>query len=59
MFCLFCPEADISETCYVRSRSIAILKDSKTVRKAPIMESKNFFTENLWLTAVDFSISEN
>ena len=27
--------------------------------KAPNMESKNFFTKNLLLTAVDFSISEN
>ena len=27
--------------------------------KAPIMESKNFFTKNLPLTAVDFFISEN
>ena len=27
--------------------------------KASIMESKNFFTENLLLTIVDFLISEN
>ena len=27
--------------------------------KAPNMESKNFFTENLLSAAVDFSISEN
>ena len=26
--------------------------------KAPIVESKNFFTENLLSTAVDFSLSE-
>ena len=35
------------------------LKHGKTIRKAPIMESKNFFTENLRLNTVNFSIREN
>ena len=59
MFCYFYAEVDISETDHVRGRSIAILKNGKTIMKAPIMESRNFFTENLLSTVVDFSISEN
>ena len=39
--------------------SIAFLKKWETIRKAPIMESKNFFIENLLSTVVDFFISEN
>ena len=35
------------------------LRNGKTIREAPIMESKSFFTENPWMTAVDFSIKEN
>ena len=35
------------------------LRYGKTIRKAPIMESKSFFTENLQSTAVDNSISVN
>ena len=31
-----------------------LLKNGKTIMKAPIMESMNFFTENLQLTAVNF-----
>ena len=59
MLCSFYPEVDISETGHVRSRSTAFLKNRKTIRKAPIMESKNLFTGNLLSTAVDFSIREN
>ena len=59
IFCSFYPEVDISETGHVRNRSIAILKKGENIRKAPIMESRNFFTENLRPAAVDFSISEN
>ena len=52
-------EVDINETGHGRSRSIAILKNGKTIRKTRIMEPKNFFAENLQSTAIDFSISEN
>ena len=38
---------DIKEAGHVRSWSNAILKkNGKTIRKVPMMESKNFFTEN-------------
>ena len=53
MFYSLCPEFGISETGHVRRRSIAILKNGKTIRKASIIESKNFFIENLQLTTVD------
>ena len=60
MLCSFYPEVDINEIGHCKSRSIAnFLENGKTMRKAPIMESKNFFTEILRSNAVDFSISEN
>ena len=59
MLCSFYSEIDICETGHVRSRSIAILKNGKTIMKAPIMESKNIFKDNLLSTAIDLSISEN
>ena len=48
----------VSDTGHVWSRSIAILKKWENYMKAPIMESKNFFAENLLSTAVDFSLIE-
>ena len=60
MFCSFYAEVDIKEIGHVRSRSITnFLENVKTIRKAPIMESKKFLTENLRSTTIDFSISEN
>ena len=57
---LFYPELDVNEIDHVRSRSIAnIVENRKSIRKAPIMEYESFFIENLQLTGVDFSISEN
>ena len=43
MFCSLCPEVDISETGHIMSRSIVVLKNGKTIWKAPIMKSKVFF----------------
>ena len=34
------------------------LRNGKTIREAPIMESKGFFTEKLLMTAVEFPIKE-
>ena len=33
---------------------VPIIKIFVIIRKAPIMESMNFITENLWLTVVNF-----
>ena len=41
------------------ARLVLFLKNGKTFRKAPIMEYVNFFTENLWSTALDFVVSED
>ena len=59
MFCSPCPEVDINETGHVRSTFIANPKNGKTIRKAYIMESKNFFTKKVRTTAVNSSASEN
>ena len=61
MFCFFFyPEVDVIEIDHVRRRSIAnVIENGRSIRKAPIMEYESFFTENLQLTGVDFSISDN
>lgn len=44
MFCSLCPEVDVNEAGHNRSRSIAILRNGKTVKISIIIKCRRTFT---------------